>query len=408
MKTGLVLSGGGSKGAYEAGCIRALLELGYSFDNVVGTSIGALNALLVVQEDYDVLDSLWDDLSIDKVLATPVNLNISIDSILKQKNLIKPFFKSYINEKGADITPFINLINGLYKDEKAFSSNMKYGLVTVKFPSLQPLEITIDDMKHNDPIEYALCSASCFPAFPIHYKESQGYIDGGYYDNLPIPLCLNMGSKKIIAIELNMEPTHEYLLNKPNITFIRPTWDLQGFLDFTSPLLKWRKALGYLDTMKVFKKYIGYRYTFEIDSLDKSLARKYYNLVLKNEVSYNNNLITNKLSTSTSIITNVLKTNYLDNLDIYDYYIRAVEKVMEKNNYDCDRVYNLNEVTKEIYSLFVNNENQDIIELATYKMLESIINNLKENKGISTKKEQIFDDYYEALLYYLLSKVIKL
>ena len=34
MKRGLVLAGGGSKGAYQAGCIKALKELGYDFDLV--------------------------------------------------------------------------------------------------------------------------------------------------------------------------------------------------------------------------------------------------------------------------------------------------------------------------------------------------------------------------------------
>ena len=37
MKYGLVLSGGGSKGAYESGCMKALQELGYHFDIVTGT-----------------------------------------------------------------------------------------------------------------------------------------------------------------------------------------------------------------------------------------------------------------------------------------------------------------------------------------------------------------------------------
>ena len=37
MKRGLVLSGGGSKGAYQAGCIKALKEFGYDFDIVTGT-----------------------------------------------------------------------------------------------------------------------------------------------------------------------------------------------------------------------------------------------------------------------------------------------------------------------------------------------------------------------------------
>ena len=53
LKQALVLAGGGSKGAYQAGCIKALIELGYNFNIVTGTSVGALNGLLVVQKDYE-------------------------------------------------------------------------------------------------------------------------------------------------------------------------------------------------------------------------------------------------------------------------------------------------------------------------------------------------------------------
>ena len=60
MKQALVLAGGGAKGAYQAGCIKALQEMNYEFDIVTGTSIGALNALLVVQQDYESLYQLWD------------------------------------------------------------------------------------------------------------------------------------------------------------------------------------------------------------------------------------------------------------------------------------------------------------------------------------------------------------
>ena len=109
MKRGLVLAGGGSKGAYQAGCIKALKELGYDFDLVTGTSIGALNGLLVVQEDYNTLYRLWDEITISEVLEDPVNFNFSIDSMLSQTNLIKPFFKSYINEKGADTVSYTHL-----------------------------------------------------------------------------------------------------------------------------------------------------------------------------------------------------------------------------------------------------------------------------------------------------------
>jgi predicted acylesterase/phospholipase RssA len=43
-RTALVLGGGGSLGAVEAGFIRRTMELGIGFDLMVGTSVGAINA----------------------------------------------------------------------------------------------------------------------------------------------------------------------------------------------------------------------------------------------------------------------------------------------------------------------------------------------------------------------------
>ena len=45
---GLVLSGGGAKGAYQVGVLRGLLELGASIDMVAGASIGALNGAVLL------------------------------------------------------------------------------------------------------------------------------------------------------------------------------------------------------------------------------------------------------------------------------------------------------------------------------------------------------------------------
>lgn len=47
-KTALVLGGGGARGGYQIGAWQALRELNISFDMVVGTSVGAINAAMVV------------------------------------------------------------------------------------------------------------------------------------------------------------------------------------------------------------------------------------------------------------------------------------------------------------------------------------------------------------------------
>jgi NTE family protein len=65
---GLVLSGGGAKGAYQAGVVRALHELGIRIDAVSGASIGALNGALIVSAPslHDAarnLHELWNELA---------------------------------------------------------------------------------------------------------------------------------------------------------------------------------------------------------------------------------------------------------------------------------------------------------------------------------------------------------
>src|SRR2546423_13995450 len=50
MTTAFVLGGGGLLGAHEVGMLRALAEAGVRPDLVVGTSIGALNGVLVAAE----------------------------------------------------------------------------------------------------------------------------------------------------------------------------------------------------------------------------------------------------------------------------------------------------------------------------------------------------------------------
>lgn len=108
MKYGLVLSGGGSKGAYESGCMKALQELGYHFDIVTGTSIGALNGLLVAQEELSKALWIMGYFTLEKVLKHPIQFDFSIENLMNNSSNIGPFLKSYLDKKGADIEPLVH------------------------------------------------------------------------------------------------------------------------------------------------------------------------------------------------------------------------------------------------------------------------------------------------------------
>jgi NTE family protein len=64
MRVGLVLSGGGSRGAFEAGVVAAMEDAGLSLEVVSGTSAGAVNAAgLAAGFSADRLAALWTSLS---------------------------------------------------------------------------------------------------------------------------------------------------------------------------------------------------------------------------------------------------------------------------------------------------------------------------------------------------------
>jgi len=87
-KIGVVLSGGGAKGAYEVGFLKALSEFDLQPDAIAGTSIGALNgAIFSAQRDVkktaEILESLWDELANDNVLK--------VDKMKMVKNVVDVF-----------------------------------------------------------------------------------------------------------------------------------------------------------------------------------------------------------------------------------------------------------------------------------------------------------------------------
>ena len=67
-KIGLVLSGGGAKGAYQVGVVKALLEKNVAMDCIAGTSIGALNGSILASAPdltvgFERLEKVWQRIS---------------------------------------------------------------------------------------------------------------------------------------------------------------------------------------------------------------------------------------------------------------------------------------------------------------------------------------------------------
>ena len=66
-RIGLVLEGGGAKGAYGFGCLKAFAEAGIRFDAIAGTSVGAINAVLFATGDIQFGEAYWRSISHQRV-----------------------------------------------------------------------------------------------------------------------------------------------------------------------------------------------------------------------------------------------------------------------------------------------------------------------------------------------------
>ena len=67
----LVLTGGGAKGAWQAGVMKALHERGERYDMIVGTSVGAINGAGYSFGGVDRLISLWTGITSMASALTP-------------------------------------------------------------------------------------------------------------------------------------------------------------------------------------------------------------------------------------------------------------------------------------------------------------------------------------------------
>ncbi|WP_182425558.1 patatin-like phospholipase family protein [Dielma fastidiosa] len=396
MKRAFVLAGGGSKGAYEIGFYKAIQELGIQPDIVTGTSIGALIGCMIAQNDYEEAVRLWENMDITQVMNNGISVSMNIDSLVTQRNRVVPFFKQFIHDKGADITPLKEMIIRLSDQERLLASPIDFGLVTVEYPSLKPVQITKHEMAPDTLKDYLIASASCYPAFPAHVMDGKEYVDGGYYDNLPVRLAMKMGADELVLVDLNHKKIiHEEYLHRPNIKYIIPSQDLGNFLDFDRENLDRRIQLGYLDTMKAFNAYDGFVYTY-IQRRTDAAAIRFYNLILDIEAELNDGMIRKKVKVfNPQPLTDVLR-NYTRKqaLAIKDYDHAAMEICAQILDINVTPIYEIKELRKLIRSEFLKQRSNtdEIVEgmrnknLSTVKML---LNSLNSKQILSLIVSQI-------------------
>lgn len=85
-KVALVLSGGGAKGAFQAGALQYLDTRGFKYDLISGVSVGSLNGGMIAQNKLSQLLQLWGSIS-DVNVYSGTNILSEIYSALVKKSI---------------------------------------------------------------------------------------------------------------------------------------------------------------------------------------------------------------------------------------------------------------------------------------------------------------------------------
>lgn len=262
-KTALVLSGGGSRGAYEAGAWQALTELGIQIDIVTGTSVGAINGAMVVQGDLDNTVRLWKEIETHMIFDVP------------EGTQPREYAREIVFHKGAGTSGLKKLLKKYIDEETLRSAPADFGVVIVELPTFTPHYVYKEEMKPGQLLDYILASASLYPAIHSCKIDGKEYIDGGYADVMPVQMALDKGADEVIAVYLNAVGIvdRKALQATPNLTLIESKWDLGSTLIFDTDNARRIMRLGYLDAMKAYHVFDGEYYTFARGSFDKTTLK---------------------------------------------------------------------------------------------------------------------------------------
>lgn len=273
---GLVLSGGGGKGAYEVGVWKALDEFGVTpnIKAISGTSVGGLNSALFAQRDLDLALNVWSTISPQAVMTLnelPVyqkfagavaDLFTGTRFLGFAQSVHQWITKCYADQGVLSKDGLSRLIDGAIdlKQLLAFSGSIyvaAYNISTCRlcYFNLKSC-ISIEGLK-----ERLLASASIPVVFGKTYIDGELYWDGGLPivgDNTPVKPLYDDGFRNLIVVHLTREePVDRKAFPDCNIIEIMPQEDLGGMvsgtMNFKPESAKMNIQRGYNDAVKILE-----------------------------------------------------------------------------------------------------------------------------------------------------------
>lgn len=271
---GLVLSGGGGKGAYQIGVMKALIERGL-IDNICGisgASIGAINLTLFAMKDLDTAIDAWSHISNSQFLDLDEKLIDFKEGLFSREGLLT-LMDSYVNYETVS-----NFSKPLFVNATSYKTDDTKECVYFKLNGL-----SFTDIK-------TLLMASS--ALPIVY-ENINYNgltlkDGGITDNTPIKPLYEAGIRNFLVVDLSHKAAIDQTSFKDSkFVHIKPYRSigemLNGTLDFSTKGAKLRMELGYVDAIRTLDSISGEN-SSSIEAMNIKADYEYNNIIAKYNV----------------------------------------------------------------------------------------------------------------------------
>lgn len=215
-KVAVVLSGGGAKGAYEAGALKAIVRFTDRIDVVSGASIGAINAAVFAHAYEETGD-------LEKAAAAVADAWRRIESPFKV-SLFGTICKLLWNWlRHFSFSPAHLLSFASVADNAKIIATIASLLPEKKISELKRIELAINatDLTHGRTVTFcrendlslreAVLASSCIPVlFPSRRIGDSYYVDGGIFNNTPLKDVLVRGATDVFIVALKPSDSQQY------------------------------------------------------------------------------------------------------------------------------------------------------------------------------------------------------
>ena len=210
----MVISGGGSKGAFAGGVAQYLLEeKKHSYDLLLGTSTGSLLISHLGLKKIDKIRNIYTSVTQDHIFSNcpfTIEHKYGIATIgINHRNVLKNFLKGR-----KTFGESLNLLTLIRKSiTEAEFEELKRGpldiVVTVSNLTLNQVEYkSINDFDYDSFCQWIWISCNYIPFMSLVRKKGSEYADGGLGCMVPIEEAIKRGATVIDAIILHTEVTH--------------------------------------------------------------------------------------------------------------------------------------------------------------------------------------------------------